>query len=338
MMPLALLSLTACPAFPERTALGLSLLVTEPPKPRFLFATSNTLVTAYNLDPRTGRITGSSLSFPISVTGDIIASADGKNVYVLASSSVEVFATGSSVNRLNSTSAPAVPGFAVEHPSGKYIYVNSPQGFYTYGKINTDGNLAEIGSFLSAGTDPGGLSAHPNGQFLIGLDSVVPTVNLYPITNGIPSGPFSIASVAGGKKAEMDSRGNYFYQISSTGQIGIFQVDGSGILTEVNTLTFASVPLPVVRSSPDGTEIFITHTSNIFERFRITPEGGTVPLGGFTIGTNAVDVDRDFTGKYYYTASQTSFDVFRLDPVGGLSLIQSFPVGMPPLNIAVVSF
>jgi 6-phosphogluconolactonase len=226
-------------------------------------------------------------------------------------------------------------------PSGRFAYVSSkgsstsdPPVVWGYTIDPTSGVLAPVtGGPFAAGAIPISITVDPSGRFAYEGAYGANTIVGYSINANtgalsmLPSGP--IASGAGPYAVTLDPSGKFLYSANQTsGDVWAYKVDpGTGALTNIGAFTAGSSPssitvdpsgrfvyvgyLPPSPTIPSGVSAFAINAST----GELTPVSGTP----FSLGTSALSISIEPTGRFFYGAGYYSSTIAAagIDPTTG---------------------
>jgi uncharacterized protein (TIGR03437 family) len=245
-----------------------------------------------------------------------------------------------------------LPGEAAVDPSGKFVYVTSPDGVSAITVNPSNGALTAVQDFtVQSGFIPTGVTVDPTGKFVYVTGVFRSNVSAgltgwgiwaYAINGGsgaltaVPGSPFPVGGNTSG--LAVDPAGKFLYAATSNGLAAYTINPGSGALTAVPGLPPFATGYPVLAAvHPSGKFLYEANagtTVNPLLAYSINASSGAltlVPGASPPVGTILLALVVDPTGKFVYaaTADDTIWG-FAINPASGALIVvpgSPFPTG-----------
>lgn len=249
----------------------------------------------------------------------------------------------------------ALPGSL--RAQGNFVYTNDDiAGPNTVSGFSVAANgaltLVPGSPFLTGGTGAGGgyfasnrAAVHTDGNFLYASNTASADVSVFTINRKtgaltlVAGSPFATGGTGGlGISLAAAPDGKFLMAANGgSGNIAVFQVAGSGVLTPIAGSPFAALePMPrAIKVSPNGKFLAVAGgiDANQVEMFSIASGGSLTSLGTFPgeasgsgIGVEAMDID--CSGRLLYAgvvATMTTVDGYLISHKGALSSLPGAP-------------
>lgn len=264
-----------------------------------------------------------------------------------------------STGNLDTCSTGGTPVSMVFEPNGQFAYVGNQASntLTAHAKDTATGALSDVASqppidmTANGGDTPVKLRVHPNGEFLYVAYDASDNVGVYQIdaTSGTLTHVAGSPVASGGTAASdiaITSDGQYAFVANQSGEIGVFTVDGSGLLVANGSpLLAAGAPTPyglAIESSDRWLYMLSQEVSGNVSLFEIQSDGTLVQRNCGTAqtcpaGSVPESIAVDPTGQFLSVAnrSDNTLSLFAIDQsTGQLTAIKEVASRATPSAVA----
>jgi len=230
--------------------------------------------------------------------------------------------------------------------SSRFLYQPDAGVFDTYAIDQTTGLLTKIPS--STAVSIGDFTAvSADGRFLFNAsNAMVEALSIDGSGNlALVSPPVLTGGAAIGAVGQLTgSTDNRFLYVLNQGNVGVFNIGSTGMLTPVIGSPFATEPGGTgFALTPDGKHLYIAFQSNAtnsVKGFSFDPTVNTLtPISGAVVGDNALTIAVDGSGKFAYITEAGKLSTFSIDPTtGALTRVSQAaqPISENPQSMVVV--